>query len=358
MNCAEQLSMFDLLNMGVNEAGASIEEPVSEPKVSATNYVITDDTNAVGTPRERYRNNLEAIKLLKELEANGRNATNEEKDVLARYVGWGGLDKAFTDERDAELRELLTDDEYRSARASVNNSHFTDPVIPRAVYNCLEKMGFVKGNVLEPSMGVGVYFGTMPDSMRESRLYGVEIDGITARIAKKLYPNARIENTGFEKTSFPDNFFDLAIGNVPFGEYSVSDKAYNKLHFLIHDYFIAKSIDKVRPGGIICFITSSGTMDKKSVNVREYISQRASLLGAVRLPNTAFRNAGTEVTTDLLLFQKIFYLSRFQLLPPLQLLLLFLPDLQSQDFHPLQWQSTDRKQHPYKFHSRRLPECG
>ncbi len=305
MNCAEQLSMFDLLNMGVNEAEPSIEETVSETKkVSATNYVITDDTNAVGTPRERYRNNLEAIKLLKELEANGRNATNEEKDVLARYVGWGGLDKAFTDERDAELRELLTDDEYRSARASVNNSHFTDPVIPRAVYNCLEKMGFVKGNVLEPSMGVGVYFGTMPDSMKESRLYGVEIDNLTARIAKKLYPNARIENTGFEKTSFPDNFFDLAIGNVPFGEYSVSDKAYNKLHFLIHDYFIAKSIDKVRPGGIICFITSSGTMDKKSENVREYISQRASLLGAVRLPNTAFRNAGTEVTTDLLLFQK------------------------------------------------------
>ena len=305
MNCTfNQLSMFDLLNMGSEETETVTSPDKHTEEVAATNYVITDDTNAVGTPRERYKFNIEAITLLKKLEDEGRNATKEEKDVLARYVGWGGLDKAFTDERDAELRNLLTEDEYSSARASVNNSHFTDPVIPRAIYKCLERMGFVKGNILEPSMGVGVYFGTLPKFMEESMLYGVEIDSITGRIAKKLYPKAQISVMGFEKTSFSDNFFDLAIGNVPFGDYSVSDKDYDKHHFLIHDYFIAKAIDKVRPGGLICFITSTGTMDKKTTNVRKYISQRASLLGAVRLPNNAFSNAGTQVITDILMFQK------------------------------------------------------
>lgn len=306
-----QLSIFDIMNMSDEKEETAEIIPIAKKafkvleNVTAVNYVISDDTIAVGTPSERYSFNIEAIELLKELERQDRNATLDEQDTLAKYVGWGGLDKSFKDEKkNSELKELLTDDEYKSARASVNNSHFTDPVIPKAIYKCLENMGFEKGNILEPSMGVGVYFGALPESMRESKLYGVELDSITGRIAKKLYPNANISNMGFEETNFSDNFFDMAIGNVPFGDYSVSDKAYDKLKFRIHDYFIAKSLDKVRPGGIVCFITSTGTMDKKTANVRKYISQRASLLGAVRLPNDAFSNAGTEVTSDILIFQK------------------------------------------------------
>ncbi len=308
-----QLSIFDFMN--VDSCETVVEEeakiiPIAKKaakileNIEAVNYVITNDELNVGTPSERYKFNIEAIQLLKELEGEGRNALPEEQDTLARYVGWGGLSEAFTDSRNKELTEILDKNEYKAAKASTLNAHFTNPVIPKAIYNCLANMGFEKGNILEPSMGVGVYFGALPESMRESKLYGVELDNITGRIAKKLYPKANISIMGFEETKFSDNFFDVAIGNVPFGDYSVSDKAYNKYGFKIHDYFIAKSLDKVRPGGIVCFITSSGTFDKKTKKVREYISQRASLLGAVRLPNDAFKNAGTTVTSDILIFQK------------------------------------------------------
>ena len=309
-----QLSIFDLMNFDscetmVEEEAKIIPIAMKAAKIleniEAVNYVIVNDELNVGTPSERYKFNIEAIKLLKELEADGRNALPEEQDTLAKYVGWGGLSEAFTDSRNEELSELLNKDEYEAAKSSTLNAHFTNPVIPKAIYKCLENMGFEKGNILEPSMGVGVYFGALPESMRDNvKLYGVELDKITGRIAKKLYPDANISIMGFEETKFSDNFFDVAIGNVPFGDYSVSDKTYNKYGFKIHDYFIAKSLDKVRPGGIVCFITSSGTLDKKTKKVREYISQRASLLGAVRLPNDAFKNAGTSVTSDILVFQK------------------------------------------------------
>lgn len=278
---------------------------------NATNFHITDDALGVGTPKEKFKKNVEAIKLLKQIEIAHRYATPQEQEILSQYVGWGGLSDAF-DERKSNwsteyqvLRELLSPEEYDMARESTLNSHYTNPVIIRQMYHSLRKMGFVKGNVLEPSMGIGNFFGMLPDAMRESRLYGVELDDISGRIAKQLYPQADIQIKGFEKTDYPNDFFDLAIGNVPFGQYKVSDRAYDKHNFLIHDYFFAKSLDKVRAGGIIAFITSKGTMDKANPDVRRYIAQRADLLGAVRLPNTAFRaNAGTEVTSDILFFQK------------------------------------------------------
>ena len=275
-------------------------------------YRITDENIGVGTPKERYANNIAAIKLLKGLEASGRTASAEEQETLAKYVGWGGLSCVF-DDRDSgwdteyhELLGLLSEDEYRSARASTLTSYYTPPVVTKALYSTLERMGFTGGNVLEPAMGIGHFFGTMPDNMRKnSRLYGVELDSLTGRIAKQLYQSAAVSLCGYEDTDYPDNFFDAAIGNVPFGQYKVADKRYAKLNYSIHDYFFAKTLDKVRPGGVVAFITSRYTMDKENPSVRRYIAQRAELLGAVRLPDTVFkRAAGTDAVSDILIFQK------------------------------------------------------
>ena len=254
---------------------------------------------------------METIRTLEKIESENRIATSEEQEILSQYVGWGGLADAFDESKSAwaneyqELKGLLSEEEYASARESTLNAHYTSPAIIRSIYDALDKMGFEKGNVLEPAMGIGNFFGMLPEKMQESRLYGVELDGITGRIAKQLYPNADIKITGFEKTDYPNDFFDVAIGNVPFGQYKVTDKQYDKQKFLIHDYFFAKTLDKVRPGGVVAFVTSKGTMDKKSPEVRKYLAQRAELLGAVRLPNTAFKeNAGTEVTSDILFLKK------------------------------------------------------
>lgn len=275
-------------------------------------YRITDENIGVGTPKERYANNIAAIKLLKGLEASGRAASAEEQETLAKYVGWGGLSGVF-DDRDSgwdteyhELLGLLSEDEYRSARASTLTSYYTPPVVTKALYSTLERMGFTGGNVLEPAMGIGHFFGTMPDNMRKnSRLYGVELDSLSGRIAKQLYQSAAVSLCGYEDTDYPDNFFDAAIGNVPFGQYKVADKRYAKLNYSIHDYFFAKTLDKVRPGGVVAFITSRYTMDKENPSVRRYIAQRAELLGAVRLPDTVFkRAAGTDAVSDILILQK------------------------------------------------------
>ncbi len=293
-----------------------IEVPVkqAEPqidKTGAVNFHITDDDLGIGTAKEKFRRNVEAIRTLEKIESENRIATPEEQEILSQYIGWGGLADAFDESKSAwaneyqELKGLLSDQEYASARESTLNAHYTSPAIIRSIYDALDKMGFEKGNVLEPAMGIGNFFGMMPEKMQESRLYGVELDGITGRIAKQLYPNADIKITGFEKTDYPNDFFDVAIGNVPFGQYKVADKQYDKQNFLIHDYFFAKTLDKVRPGGVVAFVTSKGTMDKKSPEVRKYLAQRAELLGAVRLPNTAFKeNAGTEVTSDILFLKK------------------------------------------------------
>ena len=289
----------------------SEKQPEKQQEVPAQNFIIQDDALGVGTPKEKFQRNVNAITLLKKLETENRNATESEQQVLSEYVGWGGLPDAFDENKSnwsseyQTLKSLLTEDEYRMARESTLNAHYTSPTVIRGIYKALDNMGFSKGNILEPSMGVGNFFGMLPETMRESRLYGVELDDISGRIAKKLYPNASIAITGFEKTEYPNDFFDVTIGNVPFGQYKVADKAYDKQNFLIHDYFIAKAIDKVRPGGVVAVITSKGTMDKENESVRKYYAQRADLLGAVRLPNTAFKaNAGTEVTSDILFFQK------------------------------------------------------
>lgn len=283
-------------------------EPPKQPRI---NFRITDDNLGVGGQKTKYAWNVAAIRLLNQLEEENRLATPEEQETLSRYVGWGGLPQAFDEANPqwakeyAELKELLDEDEYNSARASTLNAHYTSPVVIKAIYTCLENMGFQTGNILEPACGSGNFFGLVPESMKNSKLYGVELDGITGRIARQLYQNASIAVQGFEETSLPDSFFDLAVGNVPFGSYGVIDKKYDKYKFYIHDYFFAKTLDKVRPGGIIAFITSKGTMDKQNPEVRKYIAQRAELLGAVRLPNNAFlANAGTEVTTDILFLQK------------------------------------------------------
>ncbi|WP_213594306.1 DEAD/DEAH box helicase family protein [Paenibacillus woosongensis] len=281
------------------------------PQTTAVNYRITDDQLGHGGAKVKYGFNVAAIRLLKQLELEGRQATADEQVVLARYVGWGGIPQVF-DEANAqwtaeyaELQSLLEPDEYASARASTLNAHYTSPVVIKAIYGCLERMGFRNGNILEPSCGIGNFFGLVPESFQDSQLFGVELDSITGRIAKQLYPQATIAISGYEETALPDSFFDLAIGNVPFGGYGVADKRYDKHKFLIHDYFFAKTLDKVRPGGIIAFITSKGTMDKQNPAVRKYIAERAELLGAVRLPNNAFQsNAGTEVTADILFLQK------------------------------------------------------
>ena len=281
----------------------------------AQNFRITDDHLGEGGPRLKYQANITAIRLLKELEAAGQQASPEQQEVLSRYVGWGGVPEAFDPSKTAwtkeyaELKELLTPEEYEAARASTLNAHYTSPMVIRAIYEAVEQMGFHSGNILEPSCGVGNFFGMLPESMSESKLYGVELDSITGRIARQLYPNARIEVNGFEKTQYPDGIFDLAIGNVPFGNYRVSDRPYDRHNLLIHDYFFAKAIDKVRAGGIIAFITSNGisggTMDKKDAHAREYMARRCDLLGAVRLPNTTFRaNAGTDIAMDIVFLQK------------------------------------------------------
>lgn len=282
-----------------------------EPEPPRINYHITDDDLGVGGAKTKYGWNVAAIRLLNRLEEENRLAAPEEQEILSKYVGWGGLPQVF-DEKNmqwakeyGELKNLLDPDEYDSARASTLNAHYTSPTVIKAIYTCLENMGFQTGNILEPACGIGNFFGLVPESMAKSKLYGIELDSITGRITKQLYQQANIAVQGFEETNLPDSFFDLAIGNVPFGSYGVADKKYDKYRFYIHDYFFAKTLDKVRPGGIIAFITSKGTMDKQNPEVRKYIAQRAEFLGAVRLPNNAFlANAGTEVTTDILFLQK------------------------------------------------------
>lgn len=270
-------------------------------------YRITDDELGVGTPTERYFNNVTAIRLLKKLERENRLATPEEQTLLARYVGWGGLSACFeeTSSHYQELKSLLTEEEYSAARESTLTAFFTPPVVIRGIYQALEQMGFQRGNILEPSCGVGNFMGMLPDAMKDSKLYGVELDSISGRIARQLYQKASIAVQGFENTELPDSFFDAALGNVPFGQFKVADKRYDKHNFLIHDYFFAKTLEKVRPGGIVALITSKGTMDKENPAVRKYIAQRADLLGAIRLPNDTFkRAAGTDVTSDILFLQK------------------------------------------------------
>ena len=277
---------------------------------SAQNFRITDDDLGVGGAKTRYGWNVAAIRTLRALEAEGRPATPQEQETLSRYVGWGGIPQAFDAQNEdwrreyAELKALLSETEYVSARASTLNAHYTSPAVIRAIYDVVEQMGFRTGNILEPAMGVGNFFGLLPESMAGSRLYGVELDSITGRIARQLYPEADITVAGFETTDRRD-FFDLAVGNVPFGNYQVNDKAYNKLGFSIHNYFFAKAIDQVRPGGVVAFVTSRYTMDAKDSTVRRYLAQRAELLGAIRLPDNAFKaNAGTEVVSDIIFLQK------------------------------------------------------
>ena len=289
------------------EKAASTVLLPSIPDSQRSNFHIQDDDLGVGTPSQRYANNVAAIKLLKKLEAEERLATPEEQKVLSQYVGWGGLSHWFDDRHPKyqELKDLLTEEEYNAARESTLTAFYTPPVVIRAMYQALENMNFRNGNILEPSCGVGNFIGMVPDSMASSKVYGVELDSISGRIAQQLYQKSSIAVQGYEKTDLPDSFFDAAIGNVPFGQFKVSDKRYDKHNFLIHDYFFARTLDKVRPGGIIAFITSKGTMDKENPAVRKYIAQRADLLGAIRLPNDTFKSAaGTEVTSDILFLQK------------------------------------------------------
>ena len=286
---------------GLNEEGA--------PEL-AGNFRITDEELGAGGPKQKFARNIKAIKTLFTLEQEHRGATAEEQQVLSQYVGWGGLADAFDPDKSswakeyAELKGLLSEEEYKAARSSVLNAHYTSPTVIRAIYDAVERMGFRTGNILEPSMGVGNFFGMLPESMADSRLYGVELDSITGRIAQKLYPEANIKVAGFETTDRRD-FYDLAVGNVPFGNYKVNDKAYNKLNFSIHNYFFTKAIDQVRPGGIVAFVTSRYTLDSKDSAARKHIAERADLLGAIRLPNNAFRaNAGTDVVGDIIFLQK------------------------------------------------------
>lgn len=271
------------------------------------NYRITDDHIGEGAPLERFQRNLDAIRTLKAVEAENRTATVEEQAVLAQYVGWGGLADFFDEKnsRYAELKELLTDAEYAAARESTLTAFFTPPVVIRGIYAALGQMGFTQGNILEPSCGIGNFLGMLPESMSGSKLYGVELDDLSGRIARQLYQKSSIAVQGYEKTAFPDNFFDVAIGNVPFGQFHVADKRYDRLNFPIHEYFVAKALDQVRPGGVIAIVTSSYTMDKRTASARKYLAQRAELLGAIRLPNNAFKAAaGTEVVSDILFLQK------------------------------------------------------
>lgn len=292
------------------DSGAETEQP-AQPKQKPINFRITDDDLGAGGPKTKYKANVEAIRVLQTLDAEQRQATAEEQEILSRYVGWGGIPQAF-DENNAEwskeyaeLQSLLTVDEYKEARASTLNAFYTSPTVVKAMYEALGNMGLSKGNVLEPSCGVGNFMGLVPDSMEKIQMYGVELDSISGRIAQQLYQKNKIAVQGFETMQFPDRFFDCVVGNVPFGNYKVPDKRYDRHNFLIHDYFIAKSLDLVRPGGVVAVVTSSGTMDKKDSSVREYLANRADLVGAIRLPNNAFqRNANTGVVADILFLQK------------------------------------------------------
>ena len=303
---------YDIVIQTIGSKSPALDavEPERSTLELAGNFHITDDDLGVGGPKQKFARNIEAIRTLFKLEEEHRGATAEEQQVLSQYVGWGGLADTFDPSKDswakeyAELKGLLSEDEYAAARSSTLNAHYTSPVVIRSIYDAVEKMGFQSGNILEPSMGVGNFFGMLPDSMADSRLYGVELDSITGRIAKKLYPQADITVAGFETTDRRD-FYDLAVGNVPFGQYKVNDKAYNKLGFSIHNYFFAKAIDQVRPGGIVAFVTSRYTMDSKDSTARKHMAERADLLGAIRLPNNAFRaNAGTDVVSDIIFLQK------------------------------------------------------
>ena len=289
---------------------ASYEEYKDNLRRNAQNFHITDEHLGEGGPKAKFQANVNAIRLLKELESAGQQASPEQQEILSRYVGWGGIPDAFDPEKPAwaleyaQLKELLTRSEYAAARSSTLNAHYTSPTVIQAIYEAVDRMGFETGNILEPSMGVGNFFGMLPEKMRNSHLYGVELDPVSGRIAKQLYPKADITVGGFETTDRCD-FFDLAIGNVPFGQYQVNDKAYNKLNFSIHNYFFAKALDQVRPGGVVAFVTSRYTMDAKDSTVRRYLAQRAELLGAIRLPNDAFKkNAGAEVVSDIIFLQK------------------------------------------------------
>ena len=300
---------FDIVIQTISTESPTVE--AERPTLElAGNFHITDDDLGIGGSKQKYARNVEAIRTLFKLEEEHRGATAEEQQVLSQYVGWGGLADAFDPGKDswakeyAELKGLLSEDEYAAARSSTLNAHYTSPVVIRSIYDAVERMGFQSGNILEPSMGVGNFFGMLPDTMADSRLYGVELDSITGRIAKKLYPQADITVAGFETTDRRD-FYDLAVGNVPFGQYKVNDKAYNKLGFSIHNYFFAKAIDQVRPGGIVAFVTSRYTMDSKDSTARKHMAERADLLGAIRLPNNAFKaNAGTDVVSDIIFLQK------------------------------------------------------
>ena len=300
---------FDIVIQTISTESPTVEaeHPAPEP---AGNFHITDDHLGEGGAKQKYARNIEAIRTLFKLEEEHRGATAEEQQVLSQYVGWGGLADAFDPNKDGwakeytELKGLLSEDEYATARSSTLNAHYTSPTVIRGIYDAVERMGFRSGNILEPSMGVGNFFGMLPDTMQDSRLYGVELDSITGRIAKKLYPQADITVAGFETTDRRD-FYDLAVGNVPFGQYKVNDKVYNKLGFSIHNYFFAKAIDQVRPGGVVAFVTSRYTMDSKDSTARKHMAERADLLGAIRLPNNAFRaNAGTDVVSDIIFLQK------------------------------------------------------
>ena len=300
---------FDIVIQTISTESPTVEaeHPAPEP---AGNFHITDDHLGEGGAKQKYARNIEAIRTLFKLEEEHRGATAEEQQVLSQYVGWGGLADAFDPGKDnwakeyAELKGLLSEDEYAAARSSTLNAHYTSPTVIRSIYDAVERMGFHSGNILEPSMGVGNFFGMLPDTLQDSRLYGVELDSITGRIAKKLYPQADITVAGFETTDRRD-FYDLAVGNVPFGQYKVNDKAYNKLGFSIHNYFFAKAIDQVRPGGVVVFVTSRYTMDSKDSTARKHMAERADLLGAIRLPNNAFKaNAGTDVVSDIIFLQK------------------------------------------------------
>ena len=303
---------YDIVIQTIGSKSPALDavEPEQSTLELAGNFHITDDDLGVGGPKQKFARNIEAIRTLFKLEEEHRGATAEEQQVLSQYVGWGGLADAFDPGKDswakeyAELKGLLSEDEYAAARSSTLNAHYTSPTVIRGIYDAVERMGFRSGNILEPSMGVGNFFGMLPDTMQDSRLYGVELDSVTGRIAKKLYPQADITVAGFETTDHRD-FYDLAVGNVPFGQYKVNDKAYNKLGFSIHNYFFAKAIDQVRPGGIVAFVTSRYTMDSKDSTARKHMAERADLLGAIRLPNNAFRaNAGTDVVSDIIFLQK------------------------------------------------------
>lgn len=321
----QEPTLFDFMNdsEGSSDPFAPVSEPVSEPvpvqqaendvpQVEKINFKFPDTVPSLGGPKARFKSNVEAIRLLKKLEDEGRLATRDEQEVLAKYVGWGGIQEAFDPTKDAwtneynELKELLTEDEYDAARESVMTAFYTPPEVSDAVFQVLDNLGFKRGNVLDPGCGIGSFSGRLPENMQESKVYGVEQDSISGRIAQQLYQKNNIIIDGYENTSLPDNFFDVAVGNVPFGAFKVRDKQYDKLNLQIHDYFFAKTLDKVRPGGVIAFVTSMGTMDKQNGDFRRYLSQRADLLGAIRLPNNTFKtNAGTtKPTSDIIFLQK------------------------------------------------------